>query len=79
MVLLNSKCNKIIAESIDILYYFLYEIENRDSNIKKILHINKENFYKFFELYSIEFNNDQELEEKKNFILYELERLDNMD
>jgi hypothetical protein len=84
MTQLNNKSKKIMAQAIDVLYFFFLDIENKHQKIKNILHNNKQNFYKFFEKLEetlssdVEINkNNPELSEKKNFILYELERLEN--
>lgn len=74
---LNNKCEKIVCQAVDILYFFFLDIEIKEKNIKKILHFNKENFYKFFEKNEELFSQSSELAEKKAFILYELERLEN--
>jgi hypothetical protein len=84
MTQLNNKSNKILVLAIDLLNFFFLDIENKDKNIKKILHSNKQNFYKFFSTVEEIIAKDpafmsesSELEEKKTFILYELERLEN--
>lgn len=84
MNLLNNKSHKIIAHAIDVLHYFFLDVENKDNQIKKILHTNKKNFYIFFDKIEDILSNDHDfshdnpdLSSKKNFILYELERLEN--
>jgi hypothetical protein len=74
---LNNKCEKIVCQAVDILYFFFLDIEIKEKNIKKILHFNKDNFYEFFEKNEELFSQSSELAEKKSFILYELERLEN--
>jgi hypothetical protein len=75
----NGKYNKILIQATFVLHYFFQDIESKDKTIRKILHANKQNFYKFFEQNDEIFNSDPEMIEKKNFILYELERLENLD
>jgi hypothetical protein len=77
MTQLNNKCEKIVCQAIDILYFFFSDIEMKEKKIRLILHANKENFYKFFEANENLFKESNELWEKKSFILYELERLEN--
>jgi hypothetical protein len=77
MMQLNNKCEKIVCQAIDILYFFFLDIETKEKGIKMILHANKQNFYNFFEKNEELFSESTEMMEKKNFILYELERLEN--
>ena len=74
MTLMNHKSNQIIIRSITLLNFFFLDIENRNLAIKQILYTNKENFEIFF----LKHTDLTEIEEKKNFILYELERLGNI-
>lgn len=74
MILMNHKSNQIIIRAITLLNYFFMDIENKNNTIKKMLYSNKENFEIFFSKHS----DLTEIEEKKNFILYELERLGNL-
>lgn len=77
MIQLNNKCEKIVLQAVDILYFFFLDIETKERGIKLILHANKDNFYKFFEKNDEIFSQNSETMEKKSFILYELERLEN--
>jgi hypothetical protein len=77
MMQLNNKCEKIVCQAIDILYFFFLDIETKHKSIKMILHTNKQNFYNFFEKNEELILESSEMMEKKNFILYELERLEN--
>lgn len=74
MMLLNSKSNKIMKQAIKILGYFINDLEYKDDKIKDLLFDNKENFEHFFS----DHINDRDIGEKKNRILYELERLGNL-
>lgn len=77
MMQLNNKCEKIVCQAIDILYFFFLDIETKQKSIKMILHTNKQNFYNFFDKNEELILESTEMMEKKNFILYELERLEN--
>lgn len=76
MTLLNHTCIGIKNKAINMLYCFFEDIEQREQEIKTLLLGNKANFEKFFEMLSNGMNED--LTEKKNYILYELARLENM-
>ena len=74
MTLMNSKSNQIISRSVVLLNFFFLDIENKNIKIKKMLFFNKENIEEFFNDHA----NIPNIEEPKNFILYELERLGNL-
>jgi len=74
MTLMNSKSNQIISRSVVLLNFFFLDIENKNIQIKKMLFFNKENIEEFFNDHA----NIPNIEEPKNFILYELERLGNL-
>lgn len=76
---LNNKNKKIVGQALNVLHFFFQDVETKAKNLRIILHNNKANFYKFFEVNDPLFVQDNELMEKKSFILYELERLDNLD
>lgn len=76
MSLLNHSCTKIKYKAVEILYYCFFDVENRSDIIKALLLANKLNFEKYFDKL-IETYSDEDLTEKKNFILYELEKLSN--
>jgi len=72
---LNNDCHKIRLEALTLLHEFFVEIDSLDEIIHTLILDNKTNFYEMFEInseifYSIEAN------EKKNFILCEIERID---
>ena len=71
---MNSKSNQIIIRSVILLNFFFLDIENKNNKIKKMLFFNKENIEEFFN----DHVNITDIEEPKNFILYELERLGNL-
>ena len=68
------KNNKMNIQSSTRRNCVFLDIENRNLAIKQILYTNKENFEIFFSKHT----DLTEIEEKKNFILYELERLGNI-
>ena len=74
MSLMNSKSNQIIIRSVILLNFFFLDIENKNNKIKKMLFFNKENIEDFFN----DHVNITDIEEPKDFILYELERLGNL-
>lgn len=76
MIQLNNECHKIKLESLSLLKEFFVDIDSRIEKIKTLILTNKENFYTLFELNSVVFDS-VESTEIKNFILYELERIDN--
>ena len=78
MSMLNHPCLKIKYKAVDILYYIFFDIEYRDLIVRKLLLNNKLNFEKYFET-SKEIFEDENIIEKRNFILYELEKLNNME
>lgn len=73
MILLNNKSNKIMIQAIYLLAFFVNDIEYKTQRIRETLLSNKTNFEQFFAQ-----NNFPEIEETKNCILYELERLNNL-
>ena len=73
MILLNNKSNKIMVQAIYLLAFFFNDIEYKTQRIRETLLSNKTNFEQFFA-----HNNIPEIEETKNCILYELERLNNL-
>ena len=73
MILLNNKSNKIMVQAIYLLAVFFNDIEYKTQRIRETLLSNKTNFEQFFA-----HNNIPEIEETKNCILYELERLNNL-
>jgi len=77
LINMNDECIKIKLESINILYYFFVDIHNE--TLIKILLANKQNFYQFFTELEKELNGEQNanLIEKRNFIYYELEKMEN--
>jgi negative regulator of genetic competence, sporulation and motility len=77
MSLLNHSCNKIKLNALNILYFFFEDIEFRDIDIKNLLLNNKKNFEIFFDMLCMRIFSS-EIYEKKNYILYELERLHNI-
>ncbi len=78
MSMMNHSCLKIKYKAVDILYYIFLDIEYREPMIKKLLLKNKLNFEKYFDC-SILLFEDEEIIQKRNFILYELEKLNNID
>jgi hypothetical protein len=78
MSLLNHTCNRIKINAITILYNFFVDVDMRERNIKNILLKNKNNFEKYFNKLNTVENLEADVIEKKNCILYELERLQNM-
>ena len=74
MILLNNQSNKIMIQAIYILAFFFNDMEYKSQKIKETLFTNKQNFEMFFSSH----NGLTEIEETKNCILYELERLSNM-
>lgn len=76
MSLLNHSCSKIKYKAIEILYLCFLDIEYRSDIIKALMLKNKTNFEKYFDKIT-ELFQDEDLIEKKNFILYELEKLKN--
>lgn len=78
MSILNHSCLKIKYKAVDILYYIFLDIEYREPMIRKLLLKNKSNFEKYFET-SMDIFVDEEIIQKRNFILYELEKLNNME
>ncbi len=78
MSLLNHSCLKIKYKAIEIIYCCFLDIETKNNVIKSLFLKNKLNFEKYFDQITESFQ-DEDLIEKKNFILYELERLQNSD
>lgn len=76
MSLLNHTCSKIKYKAIEILYLCFFDIEYKSEVIKTLVLKNKLNFEKYFDKLTETFQ-DEDLIEKKNFILYELEKLKN--
>lgn len=74
MRLLNNKSNQIVSRALTLLNFFFLDVESKNNKIKHILYSNKQNFELFFSKHT----DLPEIEEKKNFILYELERLGNL-
>ena len=74
MILLNNQSNKIMIQAIYILAFFFNDMEYKSQKIKETLFTNKQNFEMFFSSHG----GLTEVEETKNCILYELERLSNM-
>jgi hypothetical protein len=76
LIHMNDECLKIKLESINLLYHFFVDVYNEV--IMKILLSNKQNFYQFFQELEKELTEENaNLIEKRNFIYYELERLEN--
>ncbi len=76
MSLMNHTCLRIKVKAMTVLYHFFAEIDLRKEKIQIVLLSNKSNFEKYFtKLLS---NEDSDVSEKGNFILYQLERLQNM-
>lgn len=75
MIQLNNDCHKIRIEALTLLHEFFVDIDNLDSKVITLILDNKENFYLLFDL-NAEIFNTIDTEEKKNFILCELERID---
>lgn len=78
MSMMNHPCLKIKYKAVDILYYIFLDIEYRNPLIRKLLLNNKSNFEKYFET-SINIFEDEEIIQKRNFVLYELEKINNME
>lgn len=74
MRLLNNKSNQIVSRALTLLNFFFLDVESKNNKIKHILYSNKSNFEIFFSKHT----DLPEMEEKMNFILYELERLGNL-
>jgi len=72
---LNNDCHKIRIEALYLLHEFFVEIENLEEIVHTLLLDNKDNFYKMFEINGEVFTSIDS-NEKKNFILCELERID---
>ena len=73
MNLLNHTCSRIKHSAIDILYLFFIDIDLINQKIKLILLANKNNFENYF----MKMLGNKDVSEKSNFILYQLERLEN--
>ena len=69
---LNNPNLKIKIQATVNLYHFFLDIETKDKAIRQILNQNKQGFYKFFQNNEDLFTDDNDLMEKKFFILYEL-------
>lgn len=76
MGLMNHSCYRIKIKAVILLYYFIEDLEQKNTETKKIILKNKENFEKYFEKLEDDKDNS-DLTEKKNYILYELVRLEN--
>ncbi len=77
MSLLNHNCLRIRIKALSILYYFFSDIDSRKEKIMNVLLMNKQNFEKYFTKFLSDPEVDSEMSEKANFILYQLERLQN--
>jgi hypothetical protein len=75
MSLLNHSCVRIKFKAIQLLYFFFVDLDLREKNVKSLLLANKNNFENYFDRLQ---ENDTDILEKKTYILYELERLQNM-
>ncbi len=80
------KCTKISFLSLNILYYFFNDLQNKNGNIQKLLLSNQENLSEYFKLHEKEMKLesmvmlltiDIELIEIRNFIYYEYQKLEN--
>lgn len=72
---MNHTCMKLRHKAIYILNYFFEDLEFKNKSIQNILLANKNNFENYFEKMS---DGDCHILEKKTYILYELERLQNL-
>jgi len=77
MSLLNHNCLRIRIKALCVLYYFFSDIDSRNGKITNVLLMNKQNFEKYFDKFLNDPDVDSEMLEKANFILYQLERLQN--
>ena len=77
LIELNHECHKIRLEALTLLHEFFIDIENLEPIIHTLLLDNKSNFYQMFEL-NTEVFTSIDSNEKKNFILCELERIDTL-
>jgi hypothetical protein len=74
---LNHECFKIRFEALILLHEFFVDIDNLDGSVITLILDNKKNFYLLFE-YNKDIFNTADAEEKKDFILCELERIDSL-
>ena len=77
MSLLNHNCLRIKLKALSVLYCFFSEIDYRNEKILNVFLKNKENFEKYFMKFLADSDVDSDISEKGNFILYQLERLQN--
>jgi hypothetical protein len=77
MGLLNHNCIRIKYKAINLLYCYFIDLELREKQIQTLILANKENFEKYFSKFTEDIS-DTDIIEKKQCILYELERLLNM-
>jgi len=78
MSLLNHTCFRIKLKALNVLFYFFVDLEMKTEMIRCLLKANKVNFENYFCKIEEECLNDADTMEKKNYILYELERLQNI-
>jgi len=77
MALLNHSCARIKIKAVAVLFYFFVDLEYKVDAVKLLLLTNKNNFENYF-IKGYTCINDADITEKKNYILYELERLQNI-
>lgn len=77
LIQLNNDCQKIRIEALHLLHEFFIDIDSLSEMVLMLILDNKDNFYLLFELNSDIFNTEA-IEEKKDFILYQLERIMSM-
>jgi len=77
MSLLNHNCIRIKFKAINLLFFFFGDLETANENVTALLLANKNNFESYFSKIP-EYVSDADITEKKTYILYELERLQNI-
>jgi len=77
MSLLNHNCLRIKLKALSVLYCFFSEIDYRNEIILNVFLKNKEKFEKYFSKILADSEVDLDISEKANFILYQLERIQN--
>ncbi len=74
---LNNDCYKIRIEALIILHEFFVDIDTLEESVIVLILDNKDNFYLMFDINADIFNTI-DIEEKKNYILFQLERIDSI-
>jgi len=74
---LNNDCYKIRIEALIVLHEFFVDIDTLEESVIVLILDNKDNFYLMFDI-NVDIFKTIDIEEKKNFILFQLERINSI-